>query len=316
MFNNLKNELKFFDYIFTKYPTRLNSEHVRSQIIKINKELDSNKSKIELIDEQFYLIIQDIIKKTNENKLILLNQLNNDPKDILELLINNSKNNILELPGTKISISFSSESRILIEKQIESHFEFLDNLLNRIDDESELIIYKIKELIELKNLIKQKEIDERFNNMAKKLTDKINNEFETCFNSFNKKLEDHYLLNDDDLKMYSDCLKKSDKFHEILKQFDPNKASIKNQLEKNIINQSNILANNIKEKEFEKNLEQIKQNFDNLSKIMDLYTNNEDKANLSRINENYVQTKNYLLEKIQEKHKIINDTVNACGQSQ
>ena len=87
MFPDLTKDIRYFDYIFTKYSEKLNNKDVRIQIEKIEEESKNKRNKNILIDEMFHTMIEDIIAKTQNDKLILINRLNLDPTEILEMLV-------------------------------------------------------------------------------------------------------------------------------------------------------------------------------------------------------------------------------------
>ena len=294
MFSNMEDMLSYFDYIFTKYP-EIERAEVKKQLIKINQELEQDIKDNKVVDKSFNLIIKDIIFKSRKRKLLVLDPINDDHNEVLGLII---ENNFIRNPSRHLNISLSFESKSKVEKQVEKHFDLIERVLARLEKDStefELASFKINELLELKNIIKQNDIDEKFSALVVRLVKEINKENQNCIKMFNRKIENNDALSNLDLMDYSVCVNKSKKNDEILKILDENVKSNIVELFGNLNKQAESILGKIKTKNIETELNELKVMIDNLLSIKELTL----KFGLS-VENSYIKAKNFLIEKVNE----------------
>jgi hypothetical protein len=199
-----------------------------------------------------------------------------------------------------------------VEKQIEKHFDFIENLIQQLHKEpkeNELVLYKVNELIELRNLLKQKDIDERFQSLAFKLYQQINKDNQSCLKAFNRKLEFNDCLNDEDINDYLSCLKKSKKNDEIMNHLDKKMGVSLSELKNNLLDQCVRVFAKIKSKNIDKEIDDIKNLIDNLLAMKNLSIQYSDESILNSINKSYDSAKEFIGEKINTKISLNNEMI-------
>lgn len=143
--------------------------------------------------------------KKSRRKLIIIDPINGDYKSVLESLID--ENNFIKTPSRVMNITYSEKSKIKVEKQIQTHFDFIDKALVR--NENDLAMHKLNEVVELKNLVKQADVNERIDLIGKGIIKKYNQEFEKFIKTFNNKIEENETIKEHDVEEYKKYLKKS-----------------------------------------------------------------------------------------------------------
>ena len=81
MFTNLENHIGTFIYIFTKFPEkdqRQVSHYLKSVLNSLNDE--------EKLDLQFVMLLEDLQKKAEDDEILFINPLTDNPKKILKKL--------------------------------------------------------------------------------------------------------------------------------------------------------------------------------------------------------------------------------------
>lgn len=209
MFVNFEKDLRYFAYIYTKYPLN-ETESLRNTLRNIQDELLENENRGQEINKSFLLIIQDMIKKARKN-FIVLNPLVDDPKMVISKIVDED---YIENPERRLKISFSYHSKSIIEKQIQKHFSCLEKSL--IHHEIDLAIYKLEEIVQLKDLIKQDDINEKFEEITLELFKSLNKDFDSFILRFNKKIDRDDLMNSDDHDEYLKLLTNAQKMQKVI----------------------------------------------------------------------------------------------------
>ena len=293
MFSNLEHNVEYFDYIFTKYPNE-EKTLLKEQIKNIKTELENKVTK----EDAFYIIIEDILNKS-KNGLKLISPVEDNSKAVLETLITNS---FITTPSRCINVSFSFESYSKLERQVKFEFNFITNVLGELNkkntNEHELVLYKVKQLVELKNLVKHQNINELYDQCSKELVEKIFNDINFFIKKFNKKIQNDELINENDKMTYLSILDKTEFCDDILKSLNVEKYVKHDEIKNNLYEQQGLISNSLNELDLVTKTESMQINLNNIlfvEKIINSFdqsgfqTNFCDKLNesLKELAENY-----------------------------
>ena len=268
MFINLEKDVEYFEYVFTKYPDNENIS-VKDQLKRIKQELEKDRSTNKQIDEPFYVIINNIVKKS-KNGLNVLNPIKDEPKKLLDSLLNE---NFMNLPSRSMSISFSFESTSKLNKQIEVEFEFVEKTIARLANdptEYELAVFKVKQLVELKKLLKRDDVSQKIKDLSLKLFKNVNYEIGLFLNSFNSKLNRNQALNEADKKQYLDYLSTAKLNDDIFSFFDNKLKSKHAELIENLFERMDSISNGLNQADLVLETEGIQMSLNNLEILKDL----------------------------------------------
>jgi hypothetical protein len=261
--------------VFTKYPDSENIS-VEKQIKQIQKELEQDRSTSKQIDEPFYILINDMVKKS-KNGLNVLNPIKDEPKKLLDSLLNE---NFMNLPSRSMSISFSFESTCKLNKQIEVEFEFIEKTIARLamdPTEYELAVFRVKQLVELKKLLKRDDVNQKIKDLSAKLFQNVYSDLGLFVNSFNSKLDRKHAINEADKKQYLDYLSIAKLNDEIFRLLDNELKSKHEELLKNIFERIDLISNGLKQADLVSEIEGIQVSLNNLE-ILNVLLNESDQS--------------------------------------
>jgi len=277
MFSNIHEDIKCFSYIYTKF-SKEDIPSLKSTLMNISKSI--SKKDDEEIDKSFKLFIDDMTKKQRKN-LIILNPLIDDPKTVIKQLVDEE---FISNPGRRMNISLSEKSKFKLDSQMQKHFSFIEKSIQR--SEYELAMFKLYEVIQLKSIVSDRKVNEKFNELSTTLIDKLNRKFSDCIDSFNKKINRKELLNENDMDNYFKCLDSASKSKIIFEKLDTS-------INKFDLLQENLLKvfQNTKEKlniEFKitDDYEELKVSLDNLKLIAYNKEFKEESTNIFKSNYN------------------------------
>jgi hypothetical protein len=218
LFSNLQSSIRDFIYIYTKFP----KDHEEAKI-KVNELLYSldaslnNQEKIrEGISNCFKILVKDMLKKSKRD-LIFIDPINGDKAEALDLIINNQAEFITKIEE-KISGSLSKKSEKKLESQFDKHYKAMEKSIELF--ESELSMYKFKQLKELKDILRKKEINNRFDAILKKLIENFDKSCSKVNQEFSKKIKTFYSLSEQEIETYFSFMKNIQDSNRLFKNFD------------------------------------------------------------------------------------------------
>lgn len=233
--------------------------------------------------------------------MIVLNPLVDDPKKVISKIVDED---YIENPERRLKISFSHHSKYIIEKQIQKHFSCLEKSL--MHHEIDLAIYKLGEIVKLKDLIKQDDINEKFEEVTLELFKSLNKDFDSFISRFNKKIDRDDLINSDDHDEYLKLLTNAQKMQKVIILLDARRANKYEELKENLSKQSNKLFENLKTKNIDTQSNLIKIYLDNLKIFMSISSNSifqgpqQETMNNNEIANIYKKCRDDLEEKIKD----------------
>ena len=273
MFSNLQSAIRDFIYIYTKFPI----DHKEAKI-KLNELLNSldaslnNQEKSrEGISNCFKILVKDMLKKSKRD-LIFVDPINGDKEEALDLIFNNQAEFITNIEE-KISGSLSKKSEKKLESQFDKHYKEMEKSIELF--ETELSMYKFKQLKELKDILKKKEINNKFDAILKKLIENFNKSCSKVNQEFSTKIKTLYSLSEQEIEMYFSFMKNIQDSKRLFKNFDIDGIEkiekmyeeIKSDLKKNYATIFKTLC----EKNLTENIEDIAVSLSNLQKMSLIY---------------------------------------------
>jgi hypothetical protein len=275
MFSNLQSAIRDFIYIYTKFPI----DHKEAKI-KLNELLNSldaslnNQEKSrEGISNCFKILVRDMFRKSKRD-LIFIDPINGDKEEALDLIINNQAEFITNIEE-KISGSLSKKSEKKLESQFDKHYKAMEKSIELF--ESELSMYKFKQLKELKDILRKKDINNKFDAILKKLIENFDKSCSKINQEFNKKIKTFYSLSEQEIENYFSFMKNIQDSNRLFKMFDIDETEkiensyeeMKSDLKKNYATIFKTLC----EKNLTENVEVIAISLSNLQKMSLLYEN-------------------------------------------
>ena len=235
MFVDFEADLTHFGYVYTQF-AKSDENQLKQKLANIKADLEKSKN----IDFGFKLFVNDMLEKSKRS-LVILDPLSDTPHQVLATIMDNSY--IVE-PKKHFRICLNEKARKKIENQMNKHFASIEKGIARKD--YDLAMFKFNELIQLKSLIDQDEIKEKFSQMVQDLMKNMSREKNTCVANLNRALERSELVGDALQTEYVLCLKKSKECEHITRQLGARSQTMFEALNENLVQQSNLIAENIK----------------------------------------------------------------------
>jgi hypothetical protein len=294
MFINFEEDLKHLAYIYTQFDKN-EEEKLRQKLVSIKEILDQSKS----VDVCFKLVVEDMVKKS-QNHLILLDPISDDRMQILKAIIED--NSYINDPKKHFKISLNEKARKKIASQMNKHFTCIEKCVLR--KEINLALFKFNELISLKALIDEKEINDRFDDIGQNFIQSLSNETSLCVKNLNSVVEENKLIESSIQDEYIANLKKAKEYEPIIRKLGDRSRSIFEELNENLIQQSKQICESLKRRNVFNEMEIIKLELNNLKKIMEIKLN-DDLDDRSKKHEQelagvYQEACDYINEKIAE----------------
>jgi hypothetical protein len=294
MFINFEEDLKHLAYIYTQFDKN-EEEKLRQKLVSIKEILDQSKS----VDVCFKLVVEDMVKKS-QNHLILLDPISDDRMQILKAIVED--NSYINDPKKHFKISLNEKARKKIASQMNKHFTCIEKCVLR--KEINLALFKFNELISLKALIDEKEINVRFDDIGQNFIQSLSNETSLCVKNLNSVVEENKLIESSIQDEYIANLKKAKEYEPIIRKLGDRSRSIFEELNENLIQQSKQICESLKRRNVFNEMEIIKLELNNLKKIMEIKLN-DDLDDRSKKHEQelagvYQEACDYINEKIAE----------------
>ncbi|CAF0753965.1 unnamed protein product [Brachionus calyciflorus] len=273
---HIKNSV---EYLFNGYNTKAEKQTKKAKskikkdimktILSIKSELDTMAiQEPEKVDYSFKQIIEDIADKMT-NKMFILNPLDKKPQDILVKLCDGK---FIENPSRHFKISFSAHMKQKCEEQIEKHFKCIQSCI--LNDEIDLALYKANELVELKEMLNNYDVNNKFQDVCFKLVENLENDFQIKTSFLCNKLDNCELVKYDDLTKYKKCLKNAKQTDLIVEKLSNDKSNKYSKIKQNLENKLKLVQTNLEKKSIATDLDSIKIDLKNLLDISKYSANN------------------------------------------
>ncbi len=132
---------------------------------------------------------------------MIVNPLTGDRGETLRALCDNK---FIDNPKQHFNVSVCADTKSKVEKQVTKQINLVQKAL--ILNEYELAKYKLKELVDLVEILKMPWVEELIRNQIPSVVDAMSKCYETHTAFFLRKIEQKELLNEKDLVDYVKCL--------------------------------------------------------------------------------------------------------------
>ena len=273
MFSNLQAVIREFIYIYTKFPK--DYKEAENKVQELLKSLDANLNNKEKnregISNCFKILVTDMLRKSKRD-LIFIDPINGNTENALDLIINNHADFITKIEEN-ISGSLSKKSEKKLESQFDKHYRALEKSLESF--ESELSMYKFKQLKELKDILRKKEINKKFNAILIKLIENFDKNCSKVNEEFIKKVNTFCRLSEEEIEKYFSFLKNIQDSNDLFKKFDIDEIEkIENRYEEmksELKKTYETIFSNLCEKNQTEYIENIAASLENLQKMSLIY---------------------------------------------
>jgi hypothetical protein len=207
MFIDFEEDIKHFTYVYTNFK---NEKEVKGFLKSIHNSLKERNENNETTWKAFEILFADMYEKAYKNSLILIDPISGDREESLSKIL--LSNYFMKNLQDRISESLSSKSQDKLEKQINKHFQSIENSIETFD--YNLTIYKLDELSMLKDILKKPEINRGFETIIRTLIVNFHKQFNNKKEEFKNKFKKNVSFSDaevNDLIMFMKNIKNSDK---------------------------------------------------------------------------------------------------------
>ena len=303
MFINFEDDIKHMAYIYTQFK-KSEEQGLRQKLVEIRNILSEGKN----VDHCFKLIVEDMLMKSEEN-MIILDPINDDQIKVLKTIMDAS---YINEPKKHFKINLNETARNKIINQMNKHFSCIEKSILRKD--FDLALFKFDELISLKGLIDEKEINERFNVIVQSFLKNLSKESNVCISNLNRVIDGNNLISSSNQSDYISLLAKAKEYEPIIKRLGDRTLSMYEELNENLIQQSKAIDERLKKKNIFNEIDGIKLDLNNLRKIMEIKLSNNDtdersKKHKQELAEIYQNACNNINEKIEENGTLIKTSI-------
>ena len=193
---NIQDSLKSILYLFTKYPSNFN---VNSNLISLKNSLEETDLDFEK-DSGFMTVIDDLIEKT-EDQTFIIDPIKGDPKKILRTL---KKMEGIKFPDEAFKYALSSESHNAIKSQVHRDQININCALKHQD--CELILFYLKNLRTLKDLIEKEFLKQAYNDALKVVIENLQKFCKDKKAKFNRALHSQDGLKKEHIQKYKKAI--------------------------------------------------------------------------------------------------------------
>ncbi len=231
MIKNFDANVNAISYIFNKYE-KSKIENTKTKIVDLFENLNSEEKR----DPFFCCLFEDMVRKIDNEEIIFLDPLKDNPKHILNKFIESKK---IKNPEDNFRFSICDKSLLAIKDQLHIHEQFVKTAL--LSKNYELLNYKLSEINKLYSILERNFIKEAYKNSRKILLKGIETDLNQIKYSFNKCLQDYNSLTENDINEYKDLLNEFQNNIESKMKSHIDKSYASGELNENLESQINIL---------------------------------------------------------------------------
>ena len=187
----IKNEIRAFSYIFTKYPEN-EKDTIHQSLINISETMNEQ----EKSDISFMNLFDDMLLKTKRQTLVL-DPVKDEPKEFLYELL---RSTAIEDPKEVFQFSITDKSKNIVNNQIRLYQLRILSAIQRY--EYSVIKYYLDQIKYLNSLLNQVNIEQIYLSCVASLSKHLSDEYEKGTLMLDRCLIDQNILTVNDIKQY------------------------------------------------------------------------------------------------------------------